>query len=105
MPKLLEELGEPYKRLWELLVESHGERDGARVMAKVLGAVKDHGQEAVSRALLTALAGGRVDLLALRSKLQETHGPQQVEVPKSLSRYRIESGCIADYDTLLGGRL
>jgi hypothetical protein len=74
-------------------------------MAKVLGAVKDHGQEAVSQALLTALEEGRVDLLALRSRIQEPQGPQQVEVPKSLSTYRIESGCIADYDTLLGGRL
>ncbi len=105
IPTLLEELGEPYNRLWKLLAESYGERDGARVMAKVLGAVKDHGQEAVSQALLTALEEGRVDLLALRSRIQEPQGPQQVEVPKSLSTYRIESGCIADYDTLLGGRL
>jgi len=105
IPKLLEELGEPYNRLWKLLVESHGERDAARVMAKVLGAVKDHGQEAVSQALLKALEEGRVDLLALRSSLQEPQGPQQIEVPQSLSTYRIESGRITDYDTLLGGRL
>jgi hypothetical protein len=45
------------------LTESHGERDAARVMAKVLGAVKDHGQEAVGDAVLKALKEGRVDLL------------------------------------------
>ena len=105
IPELLEELGEPYNRLWKLLTDSHGERDAARVMAKVLGAVKDHGQGAVSQALQKALQEGRVDLLALRSRVHETHSPQQIEVPASLSKYRIESGRLTDYDALLGGRL
>jgi hypothetical protein len=102
--ELIEELGQPYARLWALLSGSHGEREAARVMARVLSAVKDHGQEVVGEAILKALEEGRVDLLALRGKVHETSTPRQIDVPGSLAQYRIESGRLSDYDALLGGR-
>jgi len=104
-PELLEELGEPYRRLWGLLSDTHGERDAARVLAKVLGAINDHGQQAVAEALHKALDEGRVDLLALRSQSEHFHLPDvRVEVPKSLEKYQVESAKAADYDVLLGVR-
>ena len=103
--ELLEELGEPYRRLWGLLKEAHGERDAARVLAKVLGAIKEHGEQVVGEALEKALDEGRVDLLALRNRI-ECSDPAvlQVRVPKSLEKYEVESAQAADYDVLLGVR-
>lgn len=101
----MEELGEPYRRLWGLLSDTHGERDAARVLAKVLGAINDHGQQAVAEALHKALNEGRVDLLALRSQSEHFHLPDvRVEVPKSLEKYQVQSAKAADYDVLLGVR-
>ena len=101
--ELLEELGEPYRRLWELLREAHGERDAARVLAKVLGAVGEHGERVVAEALEKALDEGRVDLLALRSRIERSDPAMlQVRVPKSLEKYEVESARAADYNELLG---
>lgn len=101
-PELLAELGEPYGRLWELLVVTHGEREGARVLAKVLAAIVDHGEDTVSRALEATLAAGTVDLRTLApSRVLEAAPP--VSVPAVLADHRIESGRAADYDWLLAG--
>jgi len=101
-PELLAELGEPYGKLWELLVATHGEREGARVLAKVLAAIVDHGEDAVSRALEAALAAGASDLGVLPpSRALEV--PPAVAVPGALAEHRVESGRAADYDWLLTG--
>lgn len=100
-PELVAELGEPYGRLWSLLVGRYGPREGARVLARVLGAVVDHGAAAVAEALTAALEAGRCDLLALAGRLQEA--AQRVEVPLALQGYRVEAGSPADYDVLLAG--
>ena len=101
-PELLSELDEPFGRLWALLVESHGPREAARVLARVLGAVVDHGEAPVRRALETALDADRVDLLALITPGAGAV-PSSVPVPEALAGYQVEVASAADYDLLLAG--
>jgi hypothetical protein len=67
----------------------------------VLGAVIDHGSQAVGEALQDALKADRCDLLALSSRLQQTRAT--VEVPVALQGYEVEAGSPSDYDVLLAG--
>jgi transposase len=64
-PKLLAELGEPYGHLYRLLEEAHGAPGAARVLAKILGAMGEHGEKVVTEALASALELDRIDLLGL----------------------------------------
>jgi len=100
-PELVAELGEPYGRLWSLLVGRYGSKEAARVLSRVLGAVVDHGSQTVAEALEAALEAGRCDLLALAGRLQQA--TTVVEVPMALRGYEIEAGSPADYDVLLRG--
>ena len=100
-PELVAELGEPYQRLWSLLESRYGPQEAARVLARVLGAMVDHGSQAVAEALDAALQAGRCDLLSLPSRLQKTD--LTVEVPAALQGYEVEAGSPADYDLLLAG--
>jgi transposase len=100
-PELVAELGEPYGRLWSLLVGRYGAREAARVLSRVLGAVVDHGSPKVAEALEAALDAGRCDLLALSRRIQQE--TPIVEVPAALQSYEIEAGSPADYDVLLLG--
>jgi len=100
-PELVAELGEPYGKLWSLLESCYGGHEAARVLARVLGAVVDHGTQLVGEALKSALEADRCDLLALSSHLQ---GAQvTIEVPQALQGYQIETVSPAEYDTLLAG--
>ncbi len=100
-PELVAELGEPYGRLWSLLVGRYGSREAARVLSRVLGAVVDHGAETVAEALEDSLEAGRCDLLSLAGRIQQDS--PVVEVPAALQGYEIEAGSPADYDVLLQG--
>jgi len=100
-PELVAELGEPYGRLWSLLVGRYGSREAARVLSRVLGAVVDHGSRAVAEALEAALEAGRCDLLDMAGRLQQAQ--TVVEVPAALRSYEIEAGSPDDYDVLLQG--
>jgi hypothetical protein len=102
-PELVAEMGEPYGDLWKVLAGTHGERDAARVLAKILAAVLDHGEEAVRQAIGQALQAGRGDLLALAPQLHRESKRTQAQVPDALRGYSIEAGCAADYDLLLVG--
>ena len=97
-PELVAELGEPYGRLWQLLSSRYGAHDGARVLARIVGAISDHGPEPVAEALLSALDGGRCDLLALKRVENEA---VCVEVPEALQGYEIARASAADFDVLL----
>jgi transposase len=102
-PELVCELGEPYGRLWEMLVERYGAKEASRVLARIVGALVDHGEEPVAEALEAALEGGRCDLLSLSERMHAPEGRlRSAEVPEVLSGYRIESGKASDYDLLLG---
>jgi transposase len=98
-PELLAELGEPWGKLWQLLADTHGERDAARVMAKLLGAVEEHGEERVRPVLEAALAGKRLGLLDVIVRTPEVSAP--ITVPKALADFVIEAAKAADYDHLL----
>jgi transposase len=100
-PELVAELGEPYGRLWSLLVGRYGSREAGRVLSRVLGAVVDHGSETVAEALEAALDAGRCDLLAMAGRIRQAE--TVVEVPAALRSYEIEAGSPADYDVLLRG--
>ncbi len=100
-PELVAELGEPYGKLWSLLVGRYGSEEEARVLSGVLGAVVDHGSQAVAEALQDAFKAGRCDLLALSARLKQAS--VMVEVPVALRGYQIEAGSPADYDVLLTG--
>jgi len=101
--ELVADLGEPYGRLWSLLVGRYGAREAAGVLSKVLGAAVDHGAQMVAEALESALDAGRCDLLAMAGRIQQTE--TVVEVPAALRSYEIEAGSPADYDVLLRGGL
>jgi hypothetical protein len=99
--ELVAELGEPYDRLWQLLVARYGSKDAARVLSRVVGAVVEHGESPVADALEAALASGRSDLLALESRLDRQ--PETVAVPEGLKGYEIEAAVATDFDVLLTG--
>lgn len=106
-PELTEELGEPYRKLWGLLEQTHGGHRAGRVLAGILGAIRDHGQPVVTTALEEALADGSFsadgngNLLALTRHLPMRPVLSETVVPPTLREVRIEAGCAADYDLLL----
>jgi transposase len=98
-PELLEELGEPYQKLWKMLDSRYGALETARLFAKLLAAVIDHGSEEVAAALEEALAAGRFDLLSLEPAVE----PATVDVPEGLEEHDVECARAADFDVLLEG--
>jgi transposase len=100
-PELVAELGEPYGRLWELLVGSHGEREAGRVLARIVGAIVEHGEAEVTVALGRALSRERCDLLAL-SVGSPAATAACIQVPPALASYAVETARASDYDWLLG---
>lgn len=113
-PELLAELGEPFGQLWDMLEKTHGQLKAARILAGVLGAINDHGEALISRAIINALAEGRgrgdkepmaegVVLKVLSGCLPARPVLGAERVPAALRFYEIQSGCAADYDQLLAG--
>jgi len=100
-PELIRELGEPYDQLWRLLVETHGERQAARTLSHILGAIVDHGEKEVTAALEQSLAADRVDLLALGRRLQPSKQILEVPIPEALAGYEIEAVSLDEFDHLL----
>lgn len=99
--ELLGELGEPYGALWRMLVDAHGPREAARVFARVIGAVVEHGEEVVAKAIGAALESKRSDLLALARLLTTTPKVKTTPIPASLQGYQVENASAARYDALL----
>lgn len=101
-PELVEELGQPFGRLWALLVETHGEREGSRTMARVLAAVVKQGEDPIRDALATALETERVHLLDVEDQPAELPAKlRSTDVPEALAGYEVETASAADYDELL----
>jgi hypothetical protein len=98
MPELLLELAEPYAELWRLLVDRHGPVDASRAFARILGAVCDHGEGIVARAIAKAIEVGRTDLIQLPDTQRNFN-----EVPVSLRQYEVEQASADDYDRLMTG--
>ena len=108
-PELVDELGPPYRRLWELLEETHGAKKAARVLAGVLAAVEEHGEEIVTHTLEEALRPGAIrlpehwNLLGLSRHLHVSAVLDPSQIPAPLRSVQVESGCAADYDAWLVG--
>ena len=106
-PELVAQLGEPYQRLWALLEKTHGGRQAGRILAGILGALNDHGEDAVTKAIQEALASGTFDadgvgnLLTLTRQLPPRPVLEDAAVPPALRAVEVEAGCAADYDLLL----
>lgn len=101
-PELVSELGEPYEKLWRMLTERYGEKEASSILARILGALVDHGEGPVSEALAGALREGRIDLLYLAPHLTDRDETvKSIAVPEALSGYLIEAADPADYDRLL----
>jgi transposase len=95
-PELLAELGEPWNRLWQLLAATHGQLEAARILAKLLGVLEEHGEARVRPLLEAALAQQRTELAAPKAA-----APAVIAVPEALAEFTIEAGKAADYDHLL----
>lgn len=100
-PELVAEMGEPFGKLWKILVDKYGPLDAARVFARVIGAVTDFGEESVREALEAAFFANRTDLLGLRIAAPAV--PKNVVIPEALAGYEIEAARAADFDRLLVG--
>lgn len=95
-PELLAELGEPWRRLWQLLAATHGELEAARVLAKLLGVLEEQGEARLQPLLAAALAqqcGGPT--------VPQAAAPTMIAVPEALAAFVIEAAKAADYDHLL----
>lgn len=90
---LVAQLGEPFGGLWVRLVEDHGEKEAARHLAKVLGAIVDLGKEAVA----SRIREGRLPLL-----VKSPPPPPVVAVPEPLRGFKVEASDMGAYDALLG---
>lgn len=99
LPDLLRDLGEPFPAVWAQLHAAHGPREGARLLAKILGELEAHGAAEVIPQLRAALATGAPLLLARRPAAIAP----AVEIPAPLRDHEIASGCAADYDAWLTG--
>ena len=100
-PELLTELGEPFGQLWSLLEGRYGPREAARLLARILGAMVDHGEDVVAAALEAVMGTPQQDLAG--STLPTSQLPQEVPVPQALRGYLVEAARAADYDALLLG--
>jgi transposase len=98
--ELIRDLGAPYDQLWRQLVDQRGPKDAARVLAKVLAAVVERGDDVVREVVGGAVASGEPVLLALRPAVST---PPVIAVPSSLVGVEVAAGAASDYDRLLGG--
>jgi transposase len=99
LPDLLRDLGEPFPAVWAQLHAAHGPREGARLLAKILGELETRGAAEVIPQLHAALATGAPLLLARRAAAITA----TVDVPAPLRDLEIGSGHAADYDAWLTG--
>jgi hypothetical protein len=104
-PELLPELGEPYQTLWSMLAQTHGEREAARVVAKLVAAIVAHGEGHVTAALTQMMQSECPVLQAVHERLEALPLPTRIAVPECLAGYEVEAGKASDYDFLLAGGL
>jgi transposase len=99
-PRLIEELGEPFGKLWELLYATHGGLEAARTLARLLGVINKADEESVRQLLEQALSE-TTSSRAISLVEQVVSTIKEVEVPESLRAYEIEQASAKDYDLLL----
>ena len=97
-PELVAELGEPWGSLWQLLAATHGQLEAARVLAKLLGSLEEHGEERLRPVLEAAMAHQQTAVFAIASPPTP---PESIIVPDGLANIVIEAAKATDYDHLL----
>ena len=97
-PELVAELGEPWGSLWQLLAATHGQLEAARVLAKLLGSLEEHGEERLRPVLEAAMAHQQTAVFAIASPPTP---PESIIVPDGLANIVIEAAKASDYDHLL----
>ncbi len=95
---LIAELGSPFDRLWELLVGRYGEREAARLLARLLGVMVEHGERTMAEIIHEALERGDLDRLIWHPSRPRLAA---VEVPAQLAAIEVESASARAYDELL----
>ena len=95
-PELLAELGHPFPEFWDKLCEQYGEREAARVFARLLGSVSRHGREHLVTALEVLLGESKIKALP-------TPTAPKTDVPAPLAAHQVRQGQLAPYDILLAG--
>lgn len=102
-PDLVAELGEPWPRLWTLLVETHGGREAGRVLSRLLAVVVKQGPDHVRALLESALTHDGCNLAALSLLVHGYAESVTNPVPAALTHVDIERARSSDYDWLLAG--
>jgi transposase len=102
-PELVRDLGEPFGSAWRLLVDVHGPKEAARVLARVLGFVEKRGIAEVAERVALALGRGEPLLLALAPPPPPTQSLSHDDLPHGLGSLAVESGHAGDYDRWLRG--
>lgn len=96
---------ESFDRFWERLQQRCGRQDGTRAMSDILLLGRQHGYEAVRRAVEQALEVGGSDVALIRYLVEmeqmETRVPTAALEVGWLSRYERPQPTLQDYDELL----
>lgn len=100
--ELVPALGDVYVRAWKALLDTHGPKQGARILAQVLRAQLELGAEVVARRVDAALATGEPLQLAVRPSMTAKTLPTDA-LPPSVRGVTVESASAADFDALLRG--
>ena len=80
-----------------MLSTRYGELEAARVVAKLVGAIVEHGEQLIAETLSEALAA------VPPAPRGPSTPPPTVPVPAALQRYQVESTPAAAYNVLLLG--
>ena len=99
-PELMKELGEPFVELWPLLEATHGGREAGRIIARLLSAIVEHGQDSLTRHLKVAFDFAKKRLPEIEA-LAHHPLPTEIDIPESLKIYAVEAAKASDFDALL----
>jgi transposase len=98
---LVRDLGAPFDRVWQRLVDVHGPAEAARHFARVLGAIVTLGHATVVARLETALATDTPLGLALAPPAPAPPSLPLAALPPSVQDVTVLAARAADYDALL----
>lgn len=103
--ELLPRLDARFERAWLHLVDLHGPKQGARVMAQVLKSVVVDGEHVVAERLERALLSGEALQLAVRAPTARSPALDNEALPIALRSIEVATARASDFDALLGGAL
>jgi hypothetical protein len=88
-----------------MLAQTPGEREAARVVAKLVAAIGAHGEGAVTTTLTQVMQREEADLHTVHARLAAVPLPTCIAVPERWAGYEVEAGKASDYDCLWAGGL